>query len=72
MYPPEEVINKVTEELEVRIYRTQDVKSIMCGHYCIELIVHMNSGGNMLDCVLQFKPNNFKKNDDIIKHVFPI
>ena len=42
----------------------------MCGYYCIEFINYMLKGKTLLDYTKLFSPNDFKKNDKIIKRVF--
>ena len=44
--------------------------SIMCGYYCIEFINYMLKGKTLLDYTNLFSPNDFKKNDQIIKRIF--
>ena len=41
----------------------------MCGYYCIEFINYMLKG-KTLDCTNLFSPNDFKKNNQIIKRMF--
>ena len=36
----------------------------MCGYYCIEFISYMLKGKTL------FSPNDFKKNDQLIKRIF--
>ena len=42
----------------------------MCGYHCIEFIIHMLKGKTLLDYTNLFSPNDFKKNDKIIKRIF--
>ena len=42
----------------------------MCGYYCIEFINYMLKGKALLDYTNLFSPNDFKKNDQIIKRIF--
>ena len=42
----------------------------MCGYFCIEFINYMPKGKNLLDYIYLFSPNDFKKNDQIIKRIF--
>ena len=39
----------------------------MCGYYCKEFINYMLKGKTLLDYSDLFSPNDFKKNDQIIK-----
>ena len=69
-YVPKE-INKFigNKEIEASIFRLQAYDSIMCGYYCIEFINYMLKG-KTLDYTNLFSPNDFKKNDQIIKRIF--
>ena len=42
----------------------------MCGYFCIELINYMLKGKTLLDYTNLFLPNDFKKNDRVIKRMF--
>ena len=42
----------------------------MCGYFFIELINYMLKGKALLDYTNLFSPNEFKKNDQIIKRIF--
>ena len=44
--------------------------SIMCGYFCIEFINYMLKGKTLLDYTNIFSPNDFKKNDQVIKIIF--
>ena len=39
----------------------------MCGYFCIEFINYMLKGKTLLDYTNLFSPNDFKKNDRVIK-----
>ena len=52
------------------IFRIQAYNSIMCGYFCIEFINYMLRGKTLLDYTNLFSPNNFKKNDQVIKRIF--
>ena len=41
----------------------------MCGYYCIEFILLLESK-TLLEYTNLFSPNDFKKNDQIIKRIF--
>ena len=41
----------------------------MCGYFCIEFINYMLKG-KTLDYTNLFSPNDFKKNDRVIKRIF--
>ena len=42
----------------------------MCGYFCIEFINYMLEGKKLLVYTNLFSPNDFKKNDIIIKRIF--
>ena len=46
------------------------IYSIMCGYFCIEFINYMFKGKALLEYTNLFYPNDFKKNDEIIKSIF--
>ena len=56
--------------LKVIIFRIQAYDSIVCGYFCIELINYMLKGKTLLDYTNLFSPNDFKKNDRVIKRIF--
>ena len=58
------------ERIESNIFRIQAYDSIMCGCFCIEFIIYMLKGKKLLDYTNLFSPNDFKKNDRIIKRIF--
>ena len=52
------------------IFRIQAYDSIMCRYFCIECINYMPKGKTLLDYTNLFSPNDFKKNDRVIKRTF--
>ena len=58
------------EKIKASIFRLQAYDSIMCGYYCIEFINYMLKSKTLLDYTNLFSPNDFKKNDQIIKIIF--
>ena len=48
----------------------QTYDSIMCGYFCIEFINYMLKGKTLLGYTNLFSPNDFKKNDQVIKRIF--
>ena len=58
------------EHIKSNIFRIQAYDSIMCGYFCIEFINCMLKGKALLDYTNLFSPNDFKKNDRIIKRIF--
>ena len=58
------------KRIKSNIFRIQAYYSIMCGYFCIEFINYMLKGKTLLDYTNLFSPNNFKKNDRVIKRIF--
>ena len=58
------------KEIKASIFRIQAYDSIMCGYFCIEFINYMLKGKTLLDYTNLFSPNDFKKNDQVIKRIF--
>ena len=58
------------ERIKSNIFRIQAYHSIMCGYCCIEFINYMLKGKTLLDYTNLFSPNDFKKNDRVIKRIF--
>ena len=56
--------------IKSNMFRIQAYDSIMCGYFCIELINDMVKGKTLLDYTNLFSPNDFKKNDQVIKRIF--
>ena len=65
-------INKLigNSDIKSNIFRIQAYDSIMCGYFCIEFINYMLNGKALLDNTNLFSPNDFKKDDKIIKKIF--
>ena len=42
----------------------------MCGYFCIEYINYMLKGKTLSAFTNRFSPNDFKKNNQIIKRIF--
>ena len=58
------------ERIKSNIFRIQAHDSIMCGYFCIEFINYMLKGKTLLDNTNLFSPDDFKKNDQVIKRIF--
>ena len=58
------------KDIKANIFRLQAYDSIMCGYFCIEFINYMFKGKTLLEYTNLFSPNDFKKNDQIIKSIF--
>ena len=68
---PKEIKHAIgNKEIKANIFRIQAYDSIMCGYFCIEFINYMLKGKTLLDYTNLFSPNDFKKNDQIIKRIF--
>ena len=52
------------------IFTIQAYDSIMCRYFCIEFINYMLKGKTLLDYTNLFSPNDFKKNNRVIKRIF--
>ena len=65
-------INKFinNNNIESNIFRIQAYDLIMCRYFRIELINYMLKGKTLLDYTNLFSPNDFKKNDQVIKRIF--
>ena len=66
---PKEINNFINNDIKSNIFRIQAYDSIICGYFCIEFISYMLKG-KTLDYTNLFSPNDFKKNDQIIKRIF--
>ena len=58
------------KRIKSNIFRIQAYDSIMCGYFCIEFINYILKGKTLLDYINLFSPNDFKKNDRLIKKIF--
>ena len=68
---PKEIIKFVkNKDIIANIFRLQAEDLIMCGYYCIEFINYVLKGKTLLDYTNLFSPNDFKKNDQLIKRIF--
>ena len=65
-----ELGHAVRNEIKSNIFRIQAYDSIMCEYFCIESINYMLKGQTLLDYTNLFSPNDFKKNDQVIKRIF--
>ena len=64
------VVGNNNKKIKANIFRIQAYDSIMCGYFCIEFINYMLKGKTLLDYTNLFSPNDFKKNDRVIKRIF--
>ena len=65
-----ELGHAIRNDIKSNIFRIQAYNSIMCGYFCIEFINYMLKGKTLLDYTNLFSPNDFKKNDRVIKRIF--
>ena len=57
------------EDIIANIFRLQAYDSIMCGYFCIKFIDYMFDDKTLIDYTNLFSPNDFKKNDTVIKDI---
>ena len=67
---PKEINKFINNGIESNVFRIQAYDSIMCGYFCIKFINYMLKCKTLLDHTNLFSPNDFKKNDQIIKIIF--
>ena len=61
-------IKKFIGNKNISIYRIQAFDLIMCGYFCIGFVDFMLKGKSLLEYTNLFLPNEYKKNDKIIKY----
>ena len=64
---PKEINKFINNDIKSNIFRIQAYDSIMCEYFCIDFINYMLKGKTLLGYTNLFSPNNFKKNDQIIR-----
>ena len=68
---PKEIEHAIgNKEIKAIIFRIQAYDSIMCRYFCLEFINYMLKGKTLLNYTNLFSPNDFKKNDQIIRRIF--
>ena len=67
---PKEINKFINNDIKSNIFGIQSYDSIMCGYFCIEFINYMLMGKPLLYYTNLFSPNDFKKNDQVIKRIF--
>ena len=55
--------------ITTNIFRIQAYDSIMCGYFCIGFINFMFKGKTLTEYTNLFSPNDFKRNDIILKYL---
>ena len=58
------------ERIKSNIFRIQAYDSMMRGYFCMEFINYMLKDKTLLDNTNLFSPNDFKKNDRVVKRIF--
>ena len=66
---PKEINKFINNNIESNIFKIQVYDSIMCRYFCIKFISYMFKGKKLLDYTNLFSPNDFKKNDRVIKRI---
>ena len=56
------------KNITTNIYRIQPYDSIICGYFCIRFTDFMLKGKSLLEYKDLFSPNDYEKNDKIIKY----
>ena len=69
-HTPKEINKFINNDIKTNIFRIQACDSIMRRYFCIEFINYMIKGKTLLDYTNLFSPNDFKKNDQVIKIIF--
>ena len=65
---PKEITKFISrKKIITNIYRIQAYDSIMCCYFCIGFINFMFNGKSLTDYTNLFSPNDFNKNDNIIR-----
>ena len=59
-------IKKGKNEIIYNNYRIQDFDSKLCGYFCIDFLENVYDFESYVDWLLNYSPNDFKKNDDIV------
>ena len=65
-----ELGSTINNGIKSSIFRIQAYDSIICGYFRIEFINYMLKGKTLFDYTNLFSPNDFKKNDRVIKRIF--
>ena len=58
------------KKIKANIFRIQVYNSTMCQYFCTEFINYMLKCKTLSDYNNLFSPNDFKKNDRVIKRIF--
>ena len=66
---PKEIKKFIGNKNITNIYREQAYNSIMCGYFCIGFIDVMLKCKSLLEYTNLFSPNEYQKNDKILKYL---
>ena len=68
---PKKILKVIANKIIITsIYRIQAFDSIMCGYFCIGIIVLMLKGKILLDYTNLFPPDDYEKNDKTMLKYF--
>ena len=59
-------IKRNDKEVIYNCYRIQDFDSELCGYFCIDFLNSVSDFHSYIDWLLNYKPNDFKKNNEIV------
>lgn len=54
------------KQMIMSTYQIQDISSAMCGYFCIYVCNELLNKKQFYDILLEFEPNNYKKNDSLL------
>ena len=72
-FEAEHILNKIkkfigNKNIITNIYSREAYDSIICGYFCVGFIDFMLKGKSLLDYTNLFSPNNYHKNEKILKY----
>jgi len=70
--PPEEIVKYLSTSDKKIMYNTseiQNLKSQMCGYYCVYVIKELNKGNDFYDIVYEFDPFPSNENENEIRNI---
>ena len=67
---PKEINKFINNDVKSNTFRIQAYDSIMCGYFFIEFFNYILKGNTLSDYTNLFSPNDFRKNDQVIKRIF--
>jgi hypothetical protein len=69
IHPPPEInrfMQTSGKKIMMNTFRVQALRSIMCGYFCVYMIDEMCKGREFYDVLLDFEPNKYNQNDEIV------